>query len=201
MYAQNDFLEVKGAYLKHLKVSDAIEAKLVEKISHLNVEQKQSLLELIEKGQLQMKEKYCANEALALFLAAKLSTGQYDLIRKSAAAINCYIYPTYRTLWEAKQECYPPSIKATEDGASVNLQHLLDTTVTQLLSISKIDSVEPNELQLISKCGMDGASSQSCYNQICDDEEFSDKSMFMISLVGFVIFKKMSSFLYTLSFC
>ncbi|EFN73411.1 hypothetical protein EAG_03300, partial [Camponotus floridanus] len=68
-------------------------------------------------------------EALALYIDAKLTKNQYVLIRSQAKTQNADIYPSYNKLLEAKKKCYPKDIIITEVSAEIKLQALLDHTI------------------------------------------------------------------------
>lgn len=69
-------------------------------------------------------------KALSMFVEADLSRRQYKIVR------SCHkkLYPCYSILQKAKQDCYPTreSYQVTATCAEVNLQDLLDHTVSRL---------------------------------------------------------------------
>ncbi|KAK4871438.1 hypothetical protein RN001_016456 [Aquatica leii] len=64
-----------------------------------------------------------------MFVEAQLTKSQYDVIRSKAKDR----FLSYKKIQEAKKECYPDKkdFKVTETGAEIDLQGLLDHTVTQ----------------------------------------------------------------------
>ena len=50
---------------------------------------------------------FTSDEALSLFVNAKLSKHQYQLLRSSAKQKNADIYPSYNNIRKVKQRCYP----------------------------------------------------------------------------------------------
>lgn len=78
---------------------------------------------------------YTPEKALALSIFLKLSKWQYVNLRDSAREQNSSIYPSYYMLKQEKNKCYPPQedMSITEDGAAIQLQALLDLTVSRLL--------------------------------------------------------------------
>lgn len=110
---------------------------------------------------------YTKEEALALYIDAKLSKYQYNIIRDSACNINSNIYPSYYQLQLAKQDCYPPkeSITITERYVDIHLQDLANLTIERILKCLPSTENLPPKLNLILKWGCDGASGQSTYKQ------------------------------------
>lgn len=98
--------------------------------------------------------------ALAMFVEADLSRRQYEIIRST----NKKLYPCYKMLQKAKINCYPDkeSYQVTDTCAEINLQNLLDHTVTRLLThlegvIQTLSEEEGNALVLTCKRGCDGS--------------------------------------------
>lgn len=78
------------------------------------------------------------DQALAIFIDTNLSKNQYQILRESVQHINPNLYPSYYKLQKAKERCYPADITITESSAEINLQSLLDHTLTRLcLSLKK----------------------------------------------------------------
>lgn len=138
--------------------------------------------------------KMTPDEALAFFVDAKLTRHQYILIRNEAKRRNADIYPCYDKIIEAKKRCYPENIEYSNTEATVDLQSLLDHTVTRLV-YSEIDKIKKEfttsklQLKFFFKWGCDGASSQSNYKQKFDDNsrKFDDSSLFIVCLVPLMI--------------
>lgn len=76
-------------------------------------------------------ECYSAEEALALMEDAKLSKYQYNVIQFQAKTRNADIYPSYYQVAEAKKECYPLQVHITETEVRINLQSLIDHSITR----------------------------------------------------------------------
>ena len=133
-------------------------------------------------------------EALALYFDAKLTKFQYNRIRSESIKKDSCIFPTYKNILEAKKECYP-SITISDRGASINLQCLLDYTVSRLFSsLDKSGNLPTKkDLVLISKWGCDGSSGHSNYKQNFDNPEDSDESLFMMSLVPLQLIHSLST--------
>lgn len=178
-----DVIVLKEAYLKNLKEEDPVSAKIVQKLILMSTEQKEFILNLIEKGEFKEKTTFSADDALALYLDTELSKAQYLKLKASTDARNCEMFPSYVNLHAAKESCYPRIYKVTEKGASIRMQDLLDITASKIISLCDIEPDKANDLELLSKWGMDGASSQSSYKQVFEDDGLSDESMFMVSLV------------------
>lgn len=162
VYENHDFLEIKCTYLKYLQDMYSVEALIIKRICQLSEEENKFLLQFIKHSKLSEEESYTADKVLALFIDAKLSVAQYEMLRKSALAINHNLYPRYNKILEAKQLCYPKSIKTTQRGASIKIQDLMDLTAQQIVQVCDIPH-ETQDLQLISKYGMDGAGNQNCW--------------------------------------
>lgn len=133
----------------------------------------------------EQKQKLLSGEdALAVLVDAKLSREQYNVIRKNAPEK----FPSYKVVQAAKKLCYPVDITATEIGASVKLQSLLDHTVERLcLTIEPVlehlQLKNNDSLTLISKWGFDGSSGHSSYKQAFCDIDANDSSVFITCLV------------------
>lgn len=124
-------------------------------------------------------------KALSMFVEADLSRKQYEIIRNS----NKKYYPCYSLIQKEKLKCYPSksSITVTEKIAEVNLQDLLNHTVTRLLTylkenLSNLSEEELGSLELIYKWGCDG-SQQSQFKQKMQNEDYSDSNIFQSCLV------------------
>lgn len=59
---------------------------------------------------------YSADEALALYIDARMTKESYLLVRHGAKDRNSDIYPSYDRLLEARKECYPDGIVINETG-------------------------------------------------------------------------------------
>lgn len=126
------------------------------------------------------------DKALALFVQAKLSKYQYEILRHAFKNEGHDILPPYYKILEAKQECYPKDIVITESSANVSLQNLLDHTTTRIFQCKtkeELNEINGESLTLFSKWGCDGASEQCEYKQKFSNPRVSDANLFMTSLV------------------
>lgn len=124
-------------------------------------------------------------QALAMFVEANLSRRQYEIIRHSHKKM----YPSYTLLQQEKNNCYPnkDSYRVTDTNAEVQLQHLMDHTVTRLLQYLEevretLSDVERCTLLLICKWGCDG-SQQREYKRKFKNDADSDANIFQSSFV------------------
>ncbi|CAG9571654.1 unnamed protein product [Danaus chrysippus] len=107
---------------------------------------------------------------------------QYERMRET----NPSFFPCYSILQKAKKDCYP-EIRVTETCAEVQVQKLMDHTVSrliQLLGEAVEDSSEEEKcsLLLFSKWGCDG-SQQVQYKMKFEYEDDSDANIFQSSVV------------------
>lgn len=130
-------------------------------------------------------EQLSSEEALALFVDAKLTKYQYNRIRFAAINKHCSIFPAYKNLLAAKTKCYPPNLYISDKKSKLELQCLLDLTASRLLLSLELKNNLPHHtnLVMISKWGCDGSSGHSLYKQNFENVEHSDESVFMVSLV------------------
>lgn len=75
--------------------------------------------------------------AVSLIVECKLSKSQYQSLRNVSLENDCFLYPTYKCVYEAKLRCYPPKsdITVTESKAEVRVLAFLDHTTDRILSI------------------------------------------------------------------
>ena len=134
-----------------------------------------------------------AEDALALKMQCDLSDGQYQLLRNASLKHNADIFPTLHSILTAKSACYPEDTEITETSARCSLQSMVDHTVSRILELSS-DVLEEEEVEkdpsgvLYMKAGMDGASSQSVYNQKFDETDleagkYHEESLFQTAIV------------------
>lgn len=132
---------------------------------------------------------YTDDEALALYIDGDFSKNSYILTRNGAKLRHANIYPSYHRIKQAKEACYPDTIKFTEISAEVELQALLDHTTERLLNYLKTDLcniVQENDItkcSMIFKWGCDGSSGHSRYKQNLLHCESSDEYLFSIFIV------------------
>nr|XP_034184029.1 uncharacterized protein LOC117606105 [Osmia lignaria] len=140
----------------------------------------------IYSSNVQKEEKQLSNmQALSLFVEARLSREQYNIIRMSDKKL----FPCYSLLQKAKKDCYPvrEAYIVTENHAEVNLQDVLNHTATRLLLylkevVNNLSDSDTSSLQLISKWGCDG-SQQTQYKQRFLISTGSDSHIFQSSFV------------------
>lgn len=182
--------EIKGAFMSIVRDDNAIDAEIISNLSKVDLETKNNILKVI-RGEILPIKKYSANEALALMVDLKLSKPKYEQLRSQNKNRNADLLPPYYRVVEAKTECYPLKefITISDFGAEVELQQLLNHTIERLIKTCDQNSIleltEPI-LRATYKWGMDGASGQSLYKQIFNnnsDNCLDDASIFMISLV------------------
>lgn len=136
--------------------------------------------------------KYTSEEALALYINQEFTVSTYLEVRSGAKQRNADIYPSYSSIQKAKKACYPPkeSIIITEISAKVQLQSLVDKTVTRLVMVQEdvlIQEAESEDsLTTIYKWGCDGSAGHSRYKQKFNGEDrsvHSDEFLFAVCLV------------------
>lgn len=131
---------------------------------------------------------YTEDEALAFIVDTRMTKDAYQITRLGAKQRGANIYPAYHRIRLAKERCYPEGIEIHEEKSSVPLQHLLDHTLTRLFETFKFDSnmnldkVYKN-LNFVCKWGCDGSSGHSEYHQTFNDQNITDSSVFLFSLV------------------
>ena len=78
---------------------------------------------------------HSTDEALSLFVTAKLTKSQYIKIRTESKARNANIYPSYHHVKGAKERCFPPkdSINIDESLVDVQLETILNHTCLRIL--------------------------------------------------------------------
>lgn len=124
-------------------------------------------------------------EALAIFVEAKLSKRSYYIIRRPCKDV----YPPYNAISETKTKCYPPRnfFGTSEVHCKVQLQALLNHTCERLLELQSVDELKQSvrngsELKLYLKYGFDGSTFGE-YKQKFSDSSSSDASVFLTSIV------------------
>lgn len=135
-----------------------------------------------------LRTEMSGDEALVDFIDAKLTKQQYKDIRKSLRQKKYIVYPSYEKVAAAKKLCYPSDIKVNETSAEVKLQSLLNHTCSRILKLQAdvITSLKPEvtvNLRLLCKWGCDGSSGHSEYKQGFTNEDSSDASIFLTSIV------------------
>lgn len=137
----------------------------------------------------QKTEVLSADQGLAIFLQAKLTKYQYEVIRKVTKTVGCCIFPSYKKIILAKKQCYPNDLSVTETSAGVPLQSLMDHTVRRILEMKPVGELgrfNNQELTLTTKWGFDGASGQNEFSQKYlkgEGNNLSDSNLFMTSVV------------------
>jgi len=184
--------EIQQAFLTGLRSNG--NSKLANKINKLLSPDTE---EMYEEPNENSKEQ---DEILALIEDTKLTKHQYETLRSYALSKNVNIFPSYKTISEAKILCYPlqSALKIEEKGVEIDLQHLLNHTINRIIKIRnvmlpQIPQNEKGSLRFVAKWGCDGASGHSKYNQNFSDQALSDESIFMISMVPLKLETKTSS--------
>ena len=130
-------------------------------------------------------------DALALKIQCDLSDSQYQLLRNASLKQNADIFPTLHNILDVKANCYPEHIEITETSAKCSLQSMLDHTLSRIVKqdedmMNEVGSGSTGTLYL--KAGMDGASSQSIYNQRFEETDLevgklNEESLFQTAVV------------------
>lgn len=95
-------------------------------------------------------------------------------------------YPSYTEIQKAKADCYPYNINVKDDSASVSLQSIIDHTIYRLISSftsEQLNNINNNEITLLSKWRMDGASGQQNIKQNFQNSNTTDSSVFAVMFV------------------
>ena len=135
---------------------------------HRNPEQKRSL---------------SPEQVLALYLDLDLSERKYYILRSVVNAVHPDCFPSYYAVKNCRKELLPKSVEATESVAEVNLQELLNITVTNILkTLKNITLLSSNtNLTLTCKYGFDGSSGHSTYKQKFENPHITDEYFFLIA--------------------
>ena len=129
--------------------------------------------------------KLSPDQAVSLLIEGKFTRFQYALLKKQAEDCNCFMYPSYDKVLQAKKNCYPENISVSEGIAEVPLQSLLNHTgqrlihlqrdvLKSLISTNLVYKKDVLNLLLELKLGFDGSSGQSEYKQRFQDVTLSD---------------------------
>lgn len=111
-------------------------------------------------------------EALSILLSTNMSKSTYNYLRTIHRERNCTLYPSYKSLVEAKKTCYSPGINISDFKAEFPLKNLLDQTTSSLLISQKIvvnlfrsqsAHIMPLSFELISKYGFESSGNHSLY--------------------------------------
>ncbi|GBM84800.1 hypothetical protein AVEN_217788-1 [Araneus ventricosus] len=99
------------------------------------------------------------------------------------------MYPAYHKIKAAKQLCYPSDVNVTETFAEIKLQSLMDHTIMRLCKVQDVlkSTRDLRTLDIIVKWDCDGTG-RSRYKQKFSSENYSDESLFSISMVPFQIY-------------
>ena len=130
------------------------------------------------------------DEVLSLLVEAKLTKHQYLVVRELINTKTCSaILPSYHSVIRAKKKCYPSNQRIDETAAEVELQNLLDHTVSRVIEAHQEDIGQKmlpdvsQQLILIGKWGFDGSSGHSEYKQSFNEGCSEDGSIFVTSYV------------------
>lgn len=178
---------ILNSYLQGLRSQgETEEAFIVEILRVLPMEKKSDIRQNLLNEAAHLTA-YSKDEALSIFIELDLNVAQYENLRNCLIAKNCLLFPSYKSIQEAKGKCYPPrsSIEINNIKAKVKLQDLLDHTIARILQIDGVYKVGNTHLMLYSKWGCDGSSGQSEYKQVLAEESelISDTNLFIASLV------------------
>ena len=124
------------------------------------------------------QDKLSADEALALILSGNLTQHSYQLLRNKLKNL-----PSYKEIFAAKLAAMPDKRTITEPFCEVDLQSLLDHTISRILLYAKINYDSNRELILFCKYGFDGSSGHSQYKQKWNTPELKDSSLFITAVV------------------
>lgn len=179
--------EIEMAFLDNLKSTGKKEVvKQIAQLLQSSKQDEESLHDTNKDDTLSFNN----DEALALYEDAKLTKHQYQTIRLRLKDKGADILLPYGILLETKNKCYPDSLdlQITDTFAEVELQKLLDITVSRLIlnltnSEAMIKSKNTPTLILTTKWGCDGSSGHSEYKQRFSDDQSSDASVLMTSMV------------------
>jgi hypothetical protein len=95
--------------------------------------------------------------ALELLVDSRLSTNQYNKVRKISQDSGFSFLPSYKKVLTEKKKCYLPDEKKiiTESSAEVDLQCLVNSTAARIIE-SLDEKPKTCDLRLIYKWGIDG---------------------------------------------
>lgn len=88
-----------------------------------------------------------------------LTKAQYGILNNILRKSSPVALPCYRSLKSTRFSCYPAegSVTVTDRSASVRLQSMIDHLATRLVMLSKVDTTDTRNLELILKWGCDGS--------------------------------------------
>ena len=122
------------------------------------------------------------NKSLAMYVDLDLSKAKYEKLRLHNKDIHGnQIYPHYKLLTKAKNDCFPDHIHTTSCGSKVNIISILDHTLQRILSTLNpeiLEKLSEKKLVFLVKWGMDGASDQQTTRQkwFNQNQNVSDQS-------------------------
>ncbi|KAF2905648.1 hypothetical protein ILUMI_00526 [Ignelater luminosus] len=127
-------------------------------------------------------------QVLPSFVDNRMTKKQY--IRLLSKEHNANIYPTYKDILQTKEQCYPSEIIVSEKCAEVELQSLIDHTITRLVSVQydvikqSLETMDISALPIlvIFKWGCDGSSGHSRWTEehdTHDDSYISSESEYL----------------------
>lgn len=138
--------------------------------------------ELLESFKAQNKLAVTNEAALGMVSEGHFSVRQYNLVRNTVNHVVPKTLPSYYSLLDAKEECYPSNLMFAETEAIAPLQTLLEKTASRLLQSLPADTVQTN-CTLLCKWGFDGSGSHSQYKQLFSDPSASDSSVVITTMV------------------
>lgn len=115
------------------------------------------------KNESSQEKMFSKETALSLITALNLSKCEYDILRNFLIHNGTNQFPSYYQIQKAKLDCYAAKqyIVIDEREAEINLQAILDHTVSRILATLPEENTDDQNLTLISKWGCDGSSNQS----------------------------------------
>lgn len=169
---------------EQIPVTDLLEAcqKRIKKMNSLSDE---SMVEeeVNDTKDLHGNENISDDEILALFIDAKLTKFQYEVIRNFFINKKIYSLPGYKKVTAAKMRCCP-AFDISETGCVTKLQDILNHTAERIVTIPEIERMilEKNvrNLNLVLKYGSDGTSGFTQFKQAFVDSKNLESNSAMI---------------------
>lgn len=128
--------------------------------------------------------------ALALFLECDLTKNAYAAIVKDSRSRNSFIYPSYRSIRQAKLECLPANyIVVSEVEIAVSMQSMLNKSAERLCEAvaSDWDQEHLDNLALTVTVGFDSSSGHTNAHQKCEnsanDSSNSQQSLLVTNML------------------
>ena len=106
--------------------------------------------------------KFTPSFVLALLLSGNFTQRIYKRLRTELKKN----FPSYVDILTEKKLALPENITITESLCEVDLQSLLDHTVTRILECTSLDNTDCNGFTLFCKYGSDGSSGHAMHKQV-----------------------------------